>query len=117
MPGLMNDVILDVNMHGLGVLIVDTQVQNVPVHARQRVYPTPIDGERIDIRAIVNLKRLPDPDTTRQIANLFYKSFVEDYIKDFPIWETKRYRERPLLAANDGPVMVYRRWAQGFYGA
>ena len=35
--------------------------------------------------------------------------------QDFPIWENKRYHERPALALGDGPIGLYRRWAQQFY--
>ena len=35
--------------------------------------------------------------------------------KDFPIWENKVYRERPLLCDGDGPIQAFRRWAAQFY--
>lgn len=37
--------------------------------------------------------------------------------QDIPIWETKRYRERPTLCDGDGPSMQYRKWASQFYVA
>ena len=35
--------------------------------------------------------------------------------QDFPIWENKLYRERPLLCDADGPIHKFRRWAAQFY--
>ena len=35
--------------------------------------------------------------------------------QDFSIWQHKRYLARPALAAGDGPIAPYRRWAQQFY--
>jgi len=115
MPGMVNDVVLDVTMHGLGQAVVQTHVRNANVRARQRIYCTPIDEQRTEIRAVVNLEKLPDPMMTEQIAELFYQAYVTDFAMDFPIWENKRYHERPLLSSADGPFMLYRRWATQFY--
>ncbi len=115
MPGMINDVVLDVTLHGLGHTVVESTVRNVGIRARQRIYSTPIDDERIEIRGVVNVQKLPDEMMTQQVAELFYQAFVVDFALDFPIWENKIYRERPALSAADGPFMVYRRWARQFY--
>src|SRR5207248_1935689 len=100
----------------LGHTVVETHVRNVGFLARQRIYCTPIDEERIEIRGVVNLRRLDDPIVTEQILELFYRAYVIDFAMDFPVWENKVYRERPLLSTADGPFMSYRRWARQFYG-
>jgi phenylpropionate dioxygenase-like ring-hydroxylating dioxygenase large terminal subunit len=115
MPGITNEVILDVTMYGLGNAIVKTHVLNAGIHARQRIYCTPIDEQRIEIRGVVNLRALDDPLVTEQVAELFYQAYVVDFAMDFPIWENKVYRERPILSAADGPFMAYRKWARSFY--
>ena len=115
MPGMENDVLLDVQMHGLGQAFVHTHVRNVGITARQRIYCLPVDGERIEIRGAVNLRKLPDEGATAMIAELFYQAYVADFAMDFPIWENKVYRERPPLSSADGPFAWYRRWAQQFY--
>lgn len=114
MPGEDNDVELDVILHGLGRIVSRTHVLNRDVHARQAIYCTPVDGDRIVIRGVVNTKVTPDPEFTRELAELFYSSFVHDFAKDFPIWENKRYLARPVLSAADGPVSVYRKWCRQF---
>ena len=115
MPGLTNDVILDVTLWGLGHIVVSTLVQNAGVRARQRIYCTPIDEERIDIRGVVNVASMGDDAITEQVAELFYRAYVVDFAMDFPVWENKVYRERPLLSSADGPFMFYRKWARQFY--
>lgn len=115
MPGTSNDVALDVTLHGLGCGVVQTHVLNVGVRARQRIYPTPIDGERIDLRGVINVARLPDPALTEQVGELFHQAYVTDFARDFPIWENKCYLARPLLSSDDGPIPLYRRWAGRFY--
>ena len=115
MPGQDNDVELDVTMHGLGHAVVHTSVLNISVNARQRIYSTPIDEHRTDILGVVNTRRLPDPEFTKTLADLFYSAFTHDFVRDFPIWENKVYLKSPQLSAGDGPVGVYRRWVKQFY--
>ncbi|MGB8222639.1 MAG: hypothetical protein WCF10_08625, partial [Polyangiales bacterium] len=35
--------------------------------------------------------------------------------QDAPIWEAKRYLEKPILAEGDGPIGEYRRYCKQFY--
>ena len=116
MPDNLNDVHLEVTLRGLGAVIVHTHVRNVDVRARQRLYATPVDECHIDIRGIVHVVATDDPVFTEELADLFYRAYVEDFAKDFPIWENKRYLTRPTLAKGDGPIGVYRRWCTQFYG-
>jgi phenylpropionate dioxygenase-like ring-hydroxylating dioxygenase large terminal subunit len=115
MPEQLNDVHLEVTLRGLGVVIVHTHVRNVDIRARQRLYATPVDETHIDIRGIVHVLEQDDPEFTEELADLFYRAYVEDFAKDFPIWENKRYLTRPVLAKGDGPVGIYRRWCTQFY--
>lgn len=115
MPGEDNDVQLDVILHGLGRIVARTHVKNRGVRARQAIYCTPIDGEKIHLRGVVNTMVTDDPEFTKSLSELFYESFVDDFAKDFPIWENKRYVARPRLSAADGPIGLYRRWVKQFY--
>lgn len=115
MPEEINDVELDVMLHGLGHVISNTHVLTAGIRTRQRIHPTPIDGERIAIFGISNIMELPDPDYTREMDEIFYAAFLTDFPKDFPIWENKVYLDKPLLAGGDGPIGSYRRWCRQFY--
>jgi putative sterol carrier protein len=115
MPGEDNDVQLDVIVDGLGRIVARTHVKNRGIKARQAIYCTPIDGEKMHLRGVVNTVPTEDPDFTAELSHLFYESFVEDFAKDFPIWENKRYVERPKLSAADGPIGLYRKWSRQFY--
>lgn len=117
MPEEINDVELDVSLHGLGQIISNTHVLNAGLRTRQRIHPTPIDGERIAIFAVANTVEMADPEYTREIDEIFWNAFIEDFARDFPIWENKTYLERPMLAGGDGPIGRYRRWAKQFYTA
>jgi nitrite reductase/ring-hydroxylating ferredoxin subunit len=115
MPDEVNDVELDVSLHGLGQLISNTHVITAGLRTRQRIHPTPVDRGRVAIFALGNTAVMPDADYTAEIDRIFWEAFVVDFAKDFPIWEHKAYLERPLLAAGDGPIGKYRRWARQFY--
>lgn len=115
MPDQINDVCLRVSLLGLGHVVVATHVRNVDVRARQRIYATPIDRDSIDLRGIVHVRESDDPAFTAELAGIFYKAYVEDFAKDFPIWENKRYLVRPQLTAGDGPIGLYRQWCAQFY--
>ena len=117
MPGMINDVLLDVTLHGLGHMVVQTHVRNVGIRARQRIYCTPVDDERTEVRGVVNLMLMDDPVVTAQVAELFYQAYVIDFAQDFPVWEHKAYRDKPILSSADGPFMAYRKWTRQFYPA
>ena len=115
MPDEVNDVDLDVELHGLGQLVAVANVTTAGFVSRQRIHPTPIDDEHVAIYGVVNTRFMPDPEYTEEIAELFYEAFVEDFARDFPIWENKAYLEKPMLAGGDGPIGRYRKWCRQFY--
>ncbi len=115
MPEEINDVHLDVTLHGLGVIKSETHVLTSGMRTRQRIHPTPIDGERIAIFAVANTQQMPDAAYTAEIDQIFWEAFTHDFARDFPIWENKAYLERPLLAGGDGPIGTYRKWCRQFY--
>lgn len=117
-PGMETEVELEVTMHGLGFVVVVAHVVSTGFRARQRLYPTPIDGERIDLRAVVNVERMADPEMTKQMADGFFQSFVAALMEDFPIWENKRYVERPPMTRPEHrSFSVFRKWVQRFYSS
>ncbi|MGB1015118.1 MAG: SCP2 sterol-binding domain-containing protein, partial [Nannocystaceae bacterium] len=110
-----NDVQLDIEMYGLGQIQVTSHVLNAGITARYWVNSTPIDRENIDIHGVVSVQYGDDRAFTEEVAELFFEAFTTDFVKDFPIWENKLYRHRPVLSAADGPIGMYRKWAKQFY--
>nr|WP_263429291.1 SCP2 sterol-binding domain-containing protein [Nannocystis pusilla] len=115
MPDEFNDVQLDVKLHGIGQIVSQTTVLTSEMRTRQRIYPTPIDEDTIAIFGVSNIRQMPDEGYTREIEDIFYKAFLADFPKDFPIWENKAYLDKPMLAGGDGPIGRYRRWCRQFY--
>ena len=106
---------MTVEMHGIGCIVVNTHVTTAGVRARQRIFATPIDEDTVILRGGGTMKAMPDPNMTAMISKLFFQGFVQDVEQDFEIWENKAYFERPVLAANDGPIGAYRKWCRRFY--
>jgi nitrite reductase/ring-hydroxylating ferredoxin subunit len=78
---------------------------------------TPIDEERVDHRFSFTIKKLADKDVTQGVGKAFIREVTRQLEQDIPIWEHKRYFDRPVLCDGDGPIGVFRRWASQFYSA
>jgi phenylpropionate dioxygenase-like ring-hydroxylating dioxygenase large terminal subunit len=76
---------------------------------------TPIEESRL--RAFFTFFVPKDPETGEpsRYGSGFMREFSRQITQDIPIWEHKRYRERPMLAMGEGPIVDYRRWTQQFY--
>jgi hypothetical protein len=51
------------------------------------------------------------PDATREAAT----SFSSGVSQDLPIWENKRYVERPVITKSEKKLLEQREWARQFY--
>ena len=112
---------LDIQQYGLGYAFVEART-SVGMLSRQLVMATPVGGDRIELR-IGNCIRLADEGPRsrwlslvprRWLAALAFREFFHDVTQDLPIWNNKRYISPPALAAGDGPVGSYRKWARQF---
>jgi nitrite reductase/ring-hydroxylating ferredoxin subunit len=111
------DFAYDISVHGLGCSIVEVDVLTFGMRSRQLVLATPVDETHIELRVGAAIRTLPDPAATEGLFSMLFAGFLEDVRQDVPIWENKRYVDRPALAAGDGPIPTYRKWAQQFYSA
>jgi nitrite reductase/ring-hydroxylating ferredoxin subunit len=121
---------IDVEARGLGYSTVLATVPSVGARARLFVLPRPLGRRRIELRVAMQLHRDVDPSAVhpvlrfvpralyRAIVGEFtFRGFTSDVSQDFAIWKHKRFVRPPALAAGDGPIGPYRRWARQFYEA
>lgn len=73
---------------------------------------TPIDGGTVDSRFSFTQKKT---DAGSGVAAAVVREVVRQMNQDIPIWEHKKYLERPMLCDGDGPISAYRNWAKQFY--
>ena len=111
----------DVSVWGLGYSLVEVSIPRFGVRLRELVLPTPITDEELDLRVGSMIWRLPGAPLTaplkRPLLALTFRVLRREVERDIPIWQHKRYCERPGLAPGDGPIGTYRRWAKQFYVA
>lgn len=103
-----------VRVHGLGWSLAEGEAPALGLRFRQFVLATPIDEERMHLRIGTSVeRRLPGLDwLLREFA---FRGLATEVERDRPIWEKKRYVERPVLAKGDGPIPSFRRWCRQFY--
>jgi nitrite reductase/ring-hydroxylating ferredoxin subunit len=110
----------ETEIFGLGYSLVNVRVPRFDLDARLWVLPTPIDERRLTLRLAASVRTGSLQLPARRLADaaltqLVLYGLARGAQQDFPIWENKRYLERPALAAGDGPIGLYRRWALQFY--
>lgn len=115
---------------GLGYSIVRTSVERFGVELRTFVLPCPTASGQVDLRLAISLRKirrrsevhplavlLPTSVLEWVIERLTLRAYVDDVRQDFSIWENKTFLDKPRLAAGDGPVSLFRRYARQFYPA
>jgi phenylpropionate dioxygenase-like ring-hydroxylating dioxygenase large terminal subunit len=75
---------------------------------------TPIDEERTRISFAFTLRSI-GKGIDGGIGKAFMGEIKRQLGQDIPIWEHKRYVERPVLCDGDGPIGVFRQWCRQFY--
>lgn len=98
--------------HGPGYLLMrmDGAMKNYMIVAH-----TPVDHGSLDLRMGVMLKIAGDRARTEGIVGLYMANLKSGFEDDMKIWESKLYREQPVLCDGDGPISQLRRWYRQFY--
>lgn len=102
---------------GLGLLLVRQTIERGPVTIDFRTIGTftPVDDEHVHIRARHTVRQTRVPFFARMVQKNYHDTFKATVEQDIPIWENKRYQDRPALFVTDGPIMRYRGWMQQFW--
>lgn len=99
-----------IEFYGPGLRIVRAPA---PLDAEYVVATTPISGERTWVfSGTATRKRRGRLDLP--VRAWLHQSLRQQFVKDMVIWRHKRYRDRPLLSAADGPIMKFRKWNRQF---
>ncbi len=72
---------------------------------------TPIDGDNVHVRWTFLSPREHGPEAAEKAA----REFLAGVSQDVPIWENKRYVERPVLVKEERTILDHREWCQQFY--
>ena len=121
-----------IDVWGLGWSRVEVSLPRLGVRARLLVLAAQTGVGKVDLRIAAAMPVDPNPaGITGGSSGLLrhvpggalaalalgptIRSFASDVSQDFEIWQHKIYVDPPILAAGDGPIGPYRRWARQFY--
>lgn len=74
----------------------------------------PIDSNKLILRFGVILKK-QGGNESREVILAHVAAARDGYFQDVAIWEHKRWRERPTLVEEDGPIGEIRKWYRSFF--
>lgn len=77
----------------------------------------PIDEGRLLLRFGVSLRAGEGVTLPRAIIDAHVDTAKTGYFQDVAIWENKCWRDSPVLADGDGPIMKIRKWYAGFFAS
>ncbi len=104
---------VDIEAHGPGFGV--TRFHGI-VETLLLVTGIPLDDELHQTTLRMSVRRIEGNEAaTRGVARAFLAELERQYAQDIPIWENKRYLERPLLCDGDGPIALVRRFYRQFY--
>ena len=95
--------------HQLGFVVL-----RIPGYVSFIAATSPIDEEHVHQRWLFAYPKELGEETGDAIVDAFASSGI---YQDIPIWEHKRFLERPLLVKGDGPIMEFRKWTEQFYSS
>ncbi len=72
---------------------------------------TPVDDEHVHVRWTFLAPVAAGENAASEAA----RSFTSGLSQDIPIWENKRYVERPVLTKDERTILDHRQWCQQFY--
>jgi phenylpropionate dioxygenase-like ring-hydroxylating dioxygenase large terminal subunit len=108
---------LDITLAGPGCAINRARVQaGIELEYTYLFFFTPLDGERVEMRSFLSMRRVGNRLLEWVLLRKAMSEGARTIEQDIPIWENKRYRERPLLEGADGPILAFRRWYRQFDG-
>lgn len=120
---------IEVSVHGLGFSRVELHVETLGARLRLWVLPTSTGPGRVTLRLGVAaneswagdappaLRRIPAALVAPLLREFTLAGLAADVDQDRKVWRSKRHLLRPALAPGDGPVGLYRHWAQQFLPA
>jgi nitrite reductase/ring-hydroxylating ferredoxin subunit len=113
---------LDVRIDGLGVSLVE-EVVTGGWTVRQMALKTPIGERETLLHYCTSVRRRGRNKVTKALWSCLEPVAERGVLlapytqikRDEMVWNNKKYLRRPAVAADDGPIPAYRRWATQFY--
>lgn len=78
-------------------------------------YYTPVNAEEVDLASGVLIRARDDRPLPAELVEYYPDIAYAAFSQDIEIWETKIYRNDPILCDGDGPINKLRKWYDQFY--
>jgi len=75
---------------------------------------TPIDEDHTELWFAFTVRKI-GKGITGGVGKAFMMEIQRQLEQDIPVWENKRYLDRPVLCDGDGPIGLFRTWCRQFY--
>jgi nitrite reductase/ring-hydroxylating ferredoxin subunit len=75
----------------------------------------PVEAELTETTIRFSVRKNGNEAAARGVGRAFIEEVTRQYTQDIPIWENKRFLERPVLCEGDGPIGVIRKYYAQFY--
>jgi 3-ketosteroid 9alpha-monooxygenase subunit A len=112
--GFTNQVSMDITYHGLGIVVANVVTSN-GINLKVLLMITPIKKEYVAIHMSVAIKKTTSPVKDLILRKILARGVYMEFTRDIPVWESKIYRNKPLLCSNEGNIIRIRKWAKQFY--
>lgn len=114
--GVLAETTMNITYYGMGITVAEVMASN-DVTLKVLLTTTPIGVELVDIDMAIAIRKTRNP-----IKNLFLSCYLPfeikaEFSRDIPVWETKVYRDKPVVCSADANIIRVRKWAKQFYQA
>jgi nitrite reductase/ring-hydroxylating ferredoxin subunit len=109
---------MTISYHGMGVTHAHVMAKlgnKLGIETGVILNTTPVDQEHCEITIMARFRKSWNPLWNTILRPIMQHEIRNDFRNDIPIWEAKRYYEKPMLSAADGPIQVLRKWCRQFY--
>lgn len=94
---------------GPGLVILDLDTIFGPLVTYETLLPTRCTSQ------IARHITFAHPNVPRLVGKFIMWAFEEQFNRDVPIWESKKFLPKPMISKADGPILNFRRWMSQFY--
>lgn len=103
--------------HGPGMAGATITAKDMPIHALQRLYATPISSDEINLLGVVNIRVDDQCDecTAESLMDVLSSAVIENWDRDIVIWQKKRHLRQPALNPKERAIWTFRRWYAQYY--
>lgn len=105
---------MDITYHGMGVVVSEVYLSS-GFTLKVLLMSTPTDEEHVHITIKASIRKVKNPLVRWLAQRIFPFQTRAEFTNDQPVWESKIYRERPMLCEAEKNIMRIRQWARQFY--